>query len=161
MTGTVPELRRRSSCRRVVVGVSGSPGSTAALRTAVAEAGRTGAVVVAVLAWSPPPVTGRGHWGVPVLAALDAGLDAAAERLRGTIDGAFAVGLSRVRLSSFVVRGEAGEVLVRMVGEPEDLLVVGAGAEGLIWRGLRPSVASHCVRRSGCPVLVVPRPAPR
>ncbi|BFV56331.1 hypothetical protein KCMC57_up14350 [Kitasatospora sp. CMC57] len=117
--------------------------------------------LVVVLAWSPPPVTGRGHWGVPLLSALDVGLDAAAERLRGTLDGAVPAELSRARLSSFVVRGDAGEVLVRMADRPEDLLVVGAGAEGLLRWGLRPSVASHCVRRSACRVLVVPRLAHR
>lgn len=39
---------------RVVVGLSGSLGSLTALHRAAAEARRTGAVLVAVLAWEPP-----------------------------------------------------------------------------------------------------------
>ncbi|MER5827735.1 universal stress protein, partial [Streptomyces mirabilis] len=40
--------------RRVVVGVSGSPGSLAALHRGAFEARRTGAVLLAVGAWEPP-----------------------------------------------------------------------------------------------------------
>ncbi|TGA93813.1 universal stress protein, partial [Streptomyces sp. MZ04] len=39
---------------RVVVGVSGSPASLAALRVGVDEARRAGRVLVAVIAWEPP-----------------------------------------------------------------------------------------------------------
>ncbi|WP_174501741.1 universal stress protein, partial [Streptacidiphilus neutrinimicus] len=47
----LPSLARPA---RVVVGVTGSAGSAAALRTAAAEARRSGRVLVAVLAWEPP-----------------------------------------------------------------------------------------------------------
>jgi hypothetical protein len=43
----------RTEARRVIVGVSGSVRSLAALSVAVNEARRAGAVLVPVLAWSP------------------------------------------------------------------------------------------------------------
>ena len=46
--------------RRIVVGVDGSASSTAALAWAVKQAGLTGAVVEAVIAWEVP-VTYRLH----------------------------------------------------------------------------------------------------
>ncbi|MFD9130563.1 universal stress protein [Kitasatospora sp. NPDC059571] len=143
--------------RRVVVGVSGSLGSLAALHRAVAEAGRLGAEVLAVLAWEPP----GGEFGYrrspcpPLLAAVR---DAAAGRLATALGEAFGGARPAVPLRSLAVRGQTVPVLVGLAGRPDDLLVVGAG-RGLLRRGLRPSVAAGCLRQAGCPVLAVPRPA--
>ncbi|MER8182319.1 universal stress protein [Kitasatospora sp. NPDC094015] len=158
--------------RRIVVGVSGTLGSLTALHRAVAEAARTEAAgtpaeVLAVLAWLPqggehgyrlapcPPLLQ--HWREVAVARLTEALEAAF----GGPSGDHGPGVLRpggVRLTAEAVRGDAGEVLVRTADRPGDLLVVGVGG-GLLRRGLRPSVAGYCVRRAGCPVLAVPRPA--
>ncbi|MFD0275670.1 universal stress protein [Kitasatospora sp. NPDC127111] len=142
---------------RIVVGVSGSLGSLAALHHAVAEARRTDAEVLAVHCWTPP----GGEFGYrrspcpPLLAACR---DAAATRLRQALDEAFGGAHAGVRLHCQIVRGETGEALVRSADRPGDLLVLGAGGRGPLARLLRPSVTAYCVRRATCPVLAVPRP---
>ncbi|MCG6494395.1 universal stress protein [Kitasatospora sp. A2-31] len=141
---------------RVVVGVSGSLGSLAALHRAVAEARRTRAELVPVLAWEPP----GGEYGYrrspcpPLLAAVR---EAAAQRLRDALDAAFACGDPNVPVHPLVVRGETGPALVQTADRPDDLLVVGPSG-GLLRRRLQGSVTAYCQRKAGCSVLAVPRP---
>ncbi|WP_406195584.1 universal stress protein [Kitasatospora sp. NBC_01560] len=142
---------------RIVVGVSGSLGSLAALHRAVAEARGADAEVLAVHCWTPA----GGEFGYrrsPCPPLLSACRDAAATRLRQALDEAFGGGFAGVRLRSRIVRGETGRALVASADRPGDLLVLGAGGRGPIARVLRPSVTTHCVRHATCPVLAVPRP---
>ncbi len=144
--------------RRIIVGVNGSLGSLAALHEAVAEARRTGAELLAVLAWTPP----GGEFSFrrsPCPPLIAASRDAAVERARAALDEAFPGGVPGVSLHCQVVRGEAGVALVGAADRAGDLLVVGAGGRGALGRLLRPSVTAYCVKRAGCPVLTVPRPA--
>lgn len=142
---------------RIVVGVSGSLGSIAALHHAVAQARRTGAEVLAVLAWDPlgAEYAYRRPPRPPLLAARR---EEAVARLREAVAGALGAGVPGVRLHGQVSRGRAGEVLVHAAGRADDLLVVGAGSGGPLRRALRRSATRHCVRHAGCPVLVVPKP---
>ncbi|MEV7780504.1 universal stress protein [Kitasatospora sp. NPDC088351] len=143
--------------RRIVVGVSGSLGSIAALHHAVAEARRIDADVLAVHCWTPA----GGEFGYrrsPCPPLLTACRDAASARLRQALDDAFGGAFTGVRLSSQAVRGETGQALVRSADRPGDLLVLGAGSRGAIARALRPSVTAYCVRHAVCPVLAVPKP---
>ncbi|MDH6109352.1 nucleotide-binding universal stress UspA family protein [Kitasatospora sp. MAP12-15] len=150
--------RHASQRRRIVVGVSGSLGSIAALHHAVAEARRTDGEVLAVLAWEP--VGGEyGYRRAPCPPLLAAWRDAAVARLREALEGVVGVGCADVPLHAEAVRGEAGEALVRTADRSDDLLVVGAAGTGRLRRLLRPSVTAHCVKRAECPVLVVPKPA--
>ncbi|MFJ9643219.1 universal stress protein [Streptomyces sp. NPDC101206] len=73
---------------KVVVGVSGSPGSLAALHRAAAEARARRAELCAVLAWQPPGggPGGRSSCAVPAPAQWRA---AAALQLREVLDAAF------------------------------------------------------------------------
>ncbi|MCX4688574.1 universal stress protein [Kitasatospora purpeofusca] len=141
---------------RVVVGVSGSLGSLAALHRAVAEARRTGAELLPVLAWEPP----GGEFGYrrspcpPLLAVVR---DAADQRLRDALDTAFAAVDPGVPIRPLVVRGETGPALVHIADRPDDLLVVGRSG-GPLRRRLRPSVTAYCTRKAGCAVLAVPVP---
>ncbi|MFI9269337.1 universal stress protein [Kitasatospora sp. NPDC052896] len=145
-----------SEQRRIVVGVSGSLGSLAALHRAVAEARRTDAALLAVLAWVPP----GGEYSFrrsPCPPLVSACRDAAVERMLAAVTEAFPTGDPGVPLECVAVRGEPGVVLVGAADRSDDLLVVGAGRPGPLCRLLRPSVTSYCVRRAGCPVLTVPR----
>ncbi|MFF2079402.1 universal stress protein [Kitasatospora sp. NPDC058162] len=144
---------------RIVVGVSGSLGSLAALHRAVAEARRTDVEVLAVLCWTPPGEE-LGYRRSVCPPVVGAGRDAAVARLRQALDEAFAGRHTGARLRCQAVRGETANTLVRCADRPGDVLVLGAGRErGHLSRLIRPSVTAYCVRHATCPVLTVPRPA--
>jgi nucleotide-binding universal stress UspA family protein len=143
---------------RVIVGVSGSLGSLAALHAAVAEARRTGARLVAVLAWSPAggEVTYR---RAPCPLLLERDQTAARDRLRNAFDEAFGGLPPEVTADAILVRDDPGPALVRTAHRPNDLLVVGTGTRGRFARAMHKSVARYCLARAGCPVLSIPPPA--
>ncbi|MCX5195478.1 universal stress protein [Streptomyces sp. NBC_00249] len=144
--------------RRVVVGVSGTPGSLAALHRAAVEARTRSAELWVVMAWQAPraPTARRCPREDPVLAACRA---AAVQRLREVLDTAFGAGPPPgVTLAGLAVRATPGAALVDTADGREDLLVVGTGSRSAL-RRLRPSVARHCLAHAACPVLTVP-PSP-
>lgn len=143
---------------RVVLGVTGTPGSLAALHRAAAEARVRGAELLAVLAWQPPggDLASRDGCGPSVLAECRA---ASADRLRDALGTAFGVVGPGVPVAGLTVRGTPGAALVDTARDPEDLLVVGAGPRTPLRRLLRPSVARYCLAHATCPVLSVP-PSP-
>ncbi|WP_055589215.1 universal stress protein [Peterkaempfera griseoplana] len=146
-----------AGAHRIVVGVSGSLGSLAALHHAVDRARRTGAEVLAVLAWEPP----GGEFGyrrTPCPPLLETCRGLAEERLRTVVETAFACRPPDVRLGTLVAYGRPAEVLVRTADRGDDLLVVGRGPSGLLRRMLHRPVMPVCVAYASCPVLVVPRP---
>lgn len=143
---------------RVVIGLSGSPGSLAALHRAVAEARSRSAGLVAVLAWQPPP-EGREYRRAPLPPRPPFDWEQEArQRLRIALEEAFGAdappGMPDFRAGTG--RGPAGHVLVKAAARSEDLLVVGTGSRGVLPRALRGSVARYCVAHAACPVLVVP-----
>jgi nucleotide-binding universal stress UspA family protein len=144
---------------RVVVGVSGSLGSLTALHRAAAEARRTGAVLVAVLAWEPP----GGEFAYrrsPYPPLLSEWQDRARRQLIGALESAFGGLPADLPMRALVVRGPAGWALTHVADRPDDLLVLGAGRRGRrgrLRRLLSPSVARHCLVHAVCPVLAVPR----
>ncbi|MFJ3952436.1 universal stress protein [Streptomyces libani] len=144
--------------RRIVVGVSGSLGSLAALHRAAAEARVTGAELWAVLAWEAPGGESV-HRGGPCPAAMTAWRRMADERLLSALDDAFGSAGPRVPLKCLAIRGKPGDALLAAADHADDLLVVGAGARGRLRRAMWPSVARYCVARACCPVLAVP-PSP-
>ncbi|MEV7308752.1 universal stress protein [Streptomyces microflavus] len=141
--------------QRIVVGVSGSPGSLTALHRATAEARERNAELCAVLAWQLPGggLGGRATYGAAVLRACR---EAAVEELRTILGSAFAVRRPGVELSGLTVRGEPGSVLVGAARSADDLLVVGVGTRGRWLPGIRPSVTRYCLAHAKCPVLAVP-----
>ncbi|MER5896768.1 universal stress protein [Streptomyces sp. NPDC001876] len=141
--------------RRIVVGVSGSLGSLAALHRATAEAQERNAELCAVLAWQLPGggLGSRATYGTAVLRECR---EAAAEDLRTVLDTAFPAGRPGVTLTGLTVRGEPGAVLVDAVRSADDLLVVGTGPRGRWLPRLRAPVARHCLAHAPCPVLAVP-----
>ncbi|MEU5953015.1 universal stress protein [Streptomyces sp. NPDC047525] len=142
---------------RVVVGVSGSLASLAALRVGVEEARRAGRVLVAVIAWEPPEGEGlyarrpdrawARHWEAEARGRLDRAFE---EVFGGAPEG--------VVVERWVVRGAAGRAVCEFVGAAEEDLVVLGARKGWGWG----RVSRHAQRRAGCRVMVVPGPvAPR
>ncbi|ARZ71034.1 hypothetical protein SMD11_5446 [Streptomyces albireticuli] len=143
---------------RVVVGVSGSLGSLAALRRAVQEARRDGRTLVAVIAWSPPEgETLYRRAPCPPLAKAWAGK--AADRLDTAFHEALGGVPEDVDVEFEVVRSEPGFALCDIADQEGDLLVVGAGGPGLAGRLRWSPVRRYVLARARCPVLAVPAPA--
>jgi nucleotide-binding universal stress UspA family protein len=143
---------------RVVVGVSGTPSSLEALRTAVAQARRRQERLLAVLCWQPPggEVT-YARAPSPDLVQLWQG--EAAARLRNSFDEALGGPPEGIDLEPLVVRGGPGPSLVAIADRPGDLLVVGGGERGWPARLFHGRTARYCVAHASCPVLAVPPPA--
>lgn len=143
---------------RLVVGVSGSPGSLAALRTALELAHRNDLPLVAVLAWVPPGGdlaerrSPAGHlrriWAADARKRLEDALGAACGGVPLDLD-----------IKLIVIRGEPGPALAEVADSGDDLLIVGAGRRGALSRLWRGKVSRYCLSRAQCPVLTVPHPA--
>lgn len=148
--------RAVSGVRRVITGVSGSPGSLRALRYAAEVAQVRDAFLIPVLAWVPPggDLADR---RCPSTYLRETWREAAAERLAEAIDLAFGGSPEDVVMQSAVLRGEAGPVLATAACEPGDVIVVGAGRRGgPIERMIGGHVARYCLAHATCPVIAVP-----
>ena len=139
---------------RVIVGASGSPGSLRALRYAEVLACALEALLIPVIAWSPPegdravrPSTGdlRQVWQ-----------DIACQRLREALIAVWGVVPDDPMVQPQVERGPAGWVLVSVACRPGDLLVLGAGHHGVLVRSGSRGVSRYCLAHPHCPVLIVP-----
>ncbi|WP_046731393.1 universal stress protein [Streptomyces humi] len=148
-----------TSAVRVVVGVSGSMGSLAALGRAADEARRRGAELWPVLAWEPPggELAARRSPAAAVMVGEWERL--ARERLLKALGDVFGSTAPAVPGQALVVRGAPGRSLVRIADREDDLLVVGAGRRSRLHRVLRPSVGRCCLAHATCTVLAVP-PSP-
>jgi nucleotide-binding universal stress UspA family protein/CRP-like cAMP-binding protein len=135
--------------RRIVVGVDGSPSSTAALRWAFRQAELTGAVVDAVAAWRLPSSYG---WAPDTTGGTSFedearnGLTAAIAEVSG--------GDSAVEVRPKVVWGHPAQVLVD-AAKGAELLVVGSRGHGGFVGALLGSVSQHCVHHAPCPVVII------
>lgn len=141
--------------KRVVVGVNGSAGSLIALRYGAGLAGREHALLMPVLAWTPPggDLADR-RFPCPELRA--SWIQDAKERLELAIGMAFGGPPAEIGFAPQTVRGQAGPALAAIASEPGDVLVIGTGRHGW-WRRLTACrVARYCLEHSRCPVLAVP-----
>jgi nucleotide-binding universal stress UspA family protein len=147
--------RTVSGVRRIVVGVSGSPGSLQALRHAAALARAHDAPLVPVLAWTPPggDLADRSH---PSPYLRQVWRDAAWERLCEAFDLALGGVPADICCEPDVVRGDPGDVLVDVAYQPDDVLVIGAGRRGPLARALCCRVSRYCLAHARCPVIAVP-----
>lgn len=150
---------------RVVVGVTSSPSSRAALRRGLEEAWRSGRVLVPVHAWEPPEGETVYAWAPsPPLAALwqrQAGrrlADGLAEVLGGGPEDS-ALAAAGLRIEPQLVRAPAWHALPQLAAEPEDLLVLGGGGRGQLSGLLRGTVRRRVLARAVCPVLTVAPPS--
>ncbi|TDT97950.1 nucleotide-binding universal stress UspA family protein [Streptomyces sp. 846.5] len=141
---------------RVIVGVSGSLGSLAALHRAVEEARRLDAVLVPVLAWHP--VGGefayRSHPCPPLLAVWE---QAARKRLDTAFEQCFGGYPADLRIHPMVVRDEEpGRALVQIADQAADVLIVGAGRRGRLACLFHGSVSRRCLAYARCAVTAAP-----
>ena len=141
---------------RVVVGVSGSMSSLAALHHAVAEARRLDAVLVPVLALHPVggEFASRSPPCPPLLAQWH---QTACKRLDAAFQQCFGGYPAGMRILPTVVRDEKpGHALVEVADQPGDLLVVGTGRHSRVARLFHGSVSRHCLAHADCAVTAVP-----
>lgn len=136
--------------RRVLVGVSGSPGSLQALRLGINQARAFDAFLIPIIAWEPPGGDSAARRYPRRL--LDAWADEAEARLLRAFDEGLGGLPARQRAQPMIVRGPAGRVLVALADEADDLLVVGAGRRGALHRAWSGSVSRYCLRHASCPV---------
>jgi len=136
---------------RVIVGIDGSLAGLRALRLAVAEARRRGAVLHAVRVWNFNPAwrgTPAGWYGELERQATDELADAFAAAMGGVP--------SDIEVVKATPMGVPGRVLVEYAHRDGDLLVVGCSPRRWWQRLRRGSTARYCATRAQCLVLVVP-----
>jgi nucleotide-binding universal stress UspA family protein len=145
------------SIGRLIVGVSGSPGSLGALRFALELAHRTDVPVIAALAWVPPggDLADR-RFPSPDLRQVWA--DAAGRRLAEAVTRACGDAPQRLDFRRVVIRGEPGPSLVEIADSSRDLLVIGTGQHGVLSRIWHGRVSRYCLAHAVCPVLAIPHP---
>lgn len=141
--------------QRVVTGVSGTAGSLQALRFAAEMARRNGAVLMPVMAWTPPggELADRRY---PCAALRDLWETSARDRLCRAVELAIGGPPLDLGFDTRVVKGEAGRVLIHVADGAGDVLVIGAGRRGTGRRLLTCSVARFCVAHATCPVVAIP-----
>jgi nucleotide-binding universal stress UspA family protein len=135
----------------VIVGVDESLAGLRALRSAVTEARRRGAVLHAIRVWNFNPAW-RGN---------PAGWYQEIEReAADTLDRAFAEAMGGIPGDLKVVvgtpMGRPDRVLIEYAHDDHDLLVLGCSQRRWWRRLLHRSTAKYCASRALCPVLVVP-----
>jgi nucleotide-binding universal stress UspA family protein len=137
----------------IVVGVDGSPGGRRALRWALDQAARTGALVCAVTAWT---------WdGIETMAPAPMNPDEArvqAEKMAAEEVATAMDNLAKPVPVEVVVRaGRPARVLADAAASAQ-LLVVGSHGHSRLYHAVLGSVSDECVRCAVCPVVVVPIP---
>lgn len=141
--------------KRVVVGVSGSAGSLIALRYGAGLAWHEDALLMPVLAWTPPggDLADRRF---PCAELRASWIKEAKERLELAVAMAFGGPPAEIEFAPHTVRGEPGPALAAIASKPGDILVIGTGRHGWLRRLTACRVARYCLGHSRCPVLAVP-----
>jgi nucleotide-binding universal stress UspA family protein len=143
--------------RRIVAGVSGSPGSVHALRHAAGLARHHHAALIPLLAWLPPggDLADRKSPD-PELRQL--WQDHAWQQLWETLETAFGGLPASIDAQPVVLRGKPGKALTLIARQDGDLLVIGAGHQGPLQKLAGCGVSRYCLAHADCPVLAIPPP---
>lgn len=144
----------RNRIQRIGVGYVATQDGAVALDAAFALATRTGATVCVLSVVEPPAVTASipMGWGYGDLA------DETRAAMTQALDAAVGDAGDRVTATGEVVEGYADDELARL-SDDVDLLVCGSRGYGPVGSVLLGSVSAGVLRKSRCPVLVVPRGA--
>jgi nucleotide-binding universal stress UspA family protein len=139
---------------RIVVGVEGSGGATAALRWAIEEARVRDAVVEVITAYAPTYVPAAPDFGYVPLDPLDL-VDQVRAMQDKVIDGVLSTcDTTGVRVERRLLKGRAADTLIK-AAEGADMLVVGSRGRGG-FRGLKlGSVSQQIAHHASCPVVIV------
>ncbi len=143
---------------RIVVGVSGSLGSLAALRRGCELARTYRKPVLAVLAWSPPGGE-LAYRQAPCPPLSTMWQHQATLRLLNAFDSALGGFPPDLCVEPLVLRAPAAEALTATADRQDDILVVGAGDRRPVRRLLRGAVRRRVLAHAACPVLAVRPPA--
>lgn len=133
---------------RIVVGVDGSPAGERALRWAAREATAHHGSVHVVTAFGFPDLDGSSI-------RYRGAQHQVAERRLAEVLAAIHTEFPDVPVTGQLVAGRTADVLTAAAADA-DLLVLGSHGH----RPLIGSTAAHCLRRAGCPVVVLPAPVP-
>ena len=145
--------------RRIVAGVSNSPGNLPALRHAADLARVYDAALTFVHAWLPSgPEFAAWQFPFDPLVYAVAGRRLAADVARPG-HGVRRAPRGYPGAEPLVMRGNPGPVLVGAASRDGAALVVGAGRRGTVGRLRHGQVARYCLAHAGCPVIAVPSPA--
>jgi nucleotide-binding universal stress UspA family protein len=144
-----PAPERPSDGQRIVVGVDGSPTAATALRWAVDEAERRGAVVDAVHAWQLP-FTGP----YPYMSPGD-DPDRYEENARAVLDEAVDGLRSATKPNKVLSLGGPASTILE-AAQGADLVVVGSRGVNALERFLLGSTSMQVVHHAPCPVAVIP-----
>ena len=139
----------------VVVGVSPTTGSPAALRWGAEEARLRDLPLRAVMAWRAPRAPGSPGGRPPTTSTAVGGeqnAEAAESTLRGFVSDALG---TDVRIDCLVVRGSAVKALLASA-QGAQVLVVGEPRSGRIGSVRTSLVAPQVVLHATCPVVVMP-----
>ena len=140
---------------RIVVGVDGSAGSVHPLRWAARQAGYSGAILEAVIAWQYPAFFGWAPVGVD-----SADFASIAEKELGeALNDVFGPQWPDW-VQARVTEGYPAQVLVD-ASKGADLLVVGSRGHGGFAEALLGSVSTYCVHHAPGPVTVIRPPGRR
>jgi nucleotide-binding universal stress UspA family protein len=138
---------------KIVVGVDGSPASTAALSFALNEAKSHGASLQAAIAWHVPAQMYAAGAPLPypdISEGLEndarATLVSMLQDLEGEAEG--------VELEQLVREGQPAEILLELARDAR-LLVVGSRGRGGFAGLLLGSVSQQCAQHARCPVTIV------
>ncbi|MBA3744658.1 universal stress protein [Sporichthya sp.] len=152
-TATSDEVLRGNP--HVVVGVDGSPGSSAALRWAMTYAAQVGGTVEAIGTWELPMGAGSAYEWVASGSDGDSYASLTEKVLTDTVAAVTkALGTTLVA-DTRAVQGHPAEVLLRAAGHAQ-MLVVGSRGHGTMAGLILGSTSQRCVQHAPCPVVVVP-----
>jgi nucleotide-binding universal stress UspA family protein len=141
--------------KRIVVGVDGSDGATAALRWARDLAARVGAELEVVNGWQLPS-GGVEEASLPDLDQRRAQMERGAKEIvHQSLSAAGAVAPDGVLVLQTVAEGSPESVLLERANEA-DLLVVGSGGRGGSAGAVLGSVSRQVVDRATVPITVIP-----
>ena len=143
--------------RRVIAGVSGSATSLRALRVADQIARESDALLIPVLARTPP----GGEQAEKRMPSSQLGRvwqEAACRRLHDALAAVWGTEPTGPHIQPYVERRPAGWVLTGIAGEPGDVLVLGAGRRSVPAWMIRSRVTRYCVSHARCHVVLVPPP---
>lgn len=141
----------RPRIKRIGVGYISVPDARAALDTAFAVAGQTGAALRILSVLEPPTVTasiplGWGYGDLDETRRRDVTRD-----ISRAVEAA-----GPIEVSAQIVDGYADDELARLSGEV-DLLICGSRGYGPVNSVLLGSISTGVLRKARCPVLIVPR----